>query len=217
MTTESGHGDLARKGDFRELKPVELWGGNIALGKEDPDKEALKSAIKTSVQERKQNCFGYFVYGAEDRTYYHMSRYPRRKYGPMPDEGALRGLMQDISSKLGAEAAEEQNTGEPTFRIVLGLEEGYGTSKFHTLEEVRAILGDGFKLTSAEIFTARPGDKEPTTYQEIAVMIEGDVVDVEKVYRLAEQFKQERFAVENKQTRSAKIVETKVCSSPDEE
>ena len=83
--------------------------------------------------------------------------------------------------------------------------------KDHTLEEVQKELGEGFDLTQAEIYSAGSWGK----YTEPAIVIEGDKVQIKKVYALAEKFRQARIAVEDLQAGQSHMVETKYCEDPD--
>lgn len=85
--------------------------------------------------------------------------------------------------------------------------------KDHTLGEVQSALGEGFDLVPAEIYSAGSWGK----YTEPAIIIEGDKSQVQKVYALAEKFRQARIAVENLQDWQSHMVETKYCEDPDKE
>ncbi|HAB53992.1 hypothetical protein A2480_00545 [Candidatus Uhrbacteria bacterium RIFOXYC2_FULL_47_19] len=85
--------------------------------------------------------------------------------------------------------------------------------KNHTLAEVQEALGEGFDLVSAEIYSAGSWGK----YTEPAIIIEGDKSQLQKVYALAEKFRQARIAVEDLQDGQAHMVETKYCEDPDKE
>jgi hypothetical protein len=85
--------------------------------------------------------------------------------------------------------------------------------KDHTLAEVKEALGEGFDLVFAEIYSAGPWGK----YTEPAIIIEGDKSQLQKVYALAEKFRQARIAVEDLHARQSHMVETKYCEDPDKE
>lgn len=85
--------------------------------------------------------------------------------------------------------------------------------KDHTLEEAQRELGDEFDLTQAEIYSVGPWGK----YTEPAIVIKGNKAQVQKVYALAEKFRQARIAVEDLQARQSYMVETKYCGDPDKE
>jgi len=85
--------------------------------------------------------------------------------------------------------------------------------KNHSFEEVQKELGEKFDLTQAEIYSVGPWGK----YTEPAVVIEGDIKELQKVYALAEKFHQARIAVENLGAGQSYMVETKYCEDPDKE
>ena len=119
-----------------------------------------------------------------------------------------------MATEVNGEPNEELYFESPQFRVVLGLQELYEKSnKLHTIEEVEAELGSGFDLTPVEIYRIRPQGK----YTEPAVIIKGDLSQIEKVYSLAEKFKQARFTVEDLYNDAAYVVETIHCQDPDKE
>lgn len=85
--------------------------------------------------------------------------------------------------------------------------------KDHTLAEVQEALGEGFTLVPAEIYSAGSWGK----YTEPAIIIEGDKSQLQKVYVLAERFRQARIAVEDLQAGQSHMAETKYCEDPDKE
>lgn len=86
-------------------------------------------------------------------------------------------------------------------------------SKLHSLKEVSTILWDAFNLEEAKIYTVWSWG----TYEEPAVLITWNKGDIQKVYKLAEDFHQARIAVEDLQKGQSYMVETKYCSDPDKE
>ena len=91
-----------------------------------------------------------------------------------------------------------------------------GKTKFgkdHSADEVESMLGEGFDINKAEIYSVGPWGE----YKEPAVVIEGDKSEVEKVYQLAEKFHQARIAVDDLQSGKSHMVETKYCEDPDKE
>lgn len=198
--------------DFRELAPAPLWGATLEVpGTADDFKKMLLAAA----QRTDKNHFGYFLYPAGGTVQYHLSKYPRRKYGPIPSDDAMRKQLSDFQATTSVSCHEQHIPTQPRFRVVFGLEEGYGTGKFRTLEQVAAALGKKFNLTRAEVFTAKRSGDAYVTYQEPAVMIQGYTNDIEAVYRLAELFGQERFAVDDFGSQTSHIVETRLCTSRD--
>lgn len=200
--------------DFYELKAAELWGANIDVGGSiSVFKDALIQAAKKSCK----NYFGYFFNSKDGKTKYHLSRYPRRKYGPIPDDVILNMQLKTVLDFLDTLGQVEQFFSEPMFRVVMGLELGYGSGKFFTVEDVMSILGNNFDLMPVEIFTVKIVDCELITYQEPALVIKGMKEDAWRVYILAEKLGQERFTFEDLENHSSCIIETKFCMSHDPE
>lgn len=85
--------------------------------------------------------------------------------------------------------------------------------KDHTPAEVQEALGEGFDLVSAEIYSVGSWGK----YTEPAIIIEGDKSQLQKVFALAEKFRQARIAVEDLQEGQSYMVETRYCEDPDKE
>lgn len=83
----------------------------------------------------------------------------------------------------------------------------------HSIDEVSRITGNDFQLTPAKICSIGSWGQ----YEEPAVIIEGDMAHIQKVYALAEQFRQARIAVEDLHNGQAHMVETKYCEDPDKE
>lgn len=212
--TSSSEIDAEWRNEFRELAPVELWGATVSIG---GTIDKFKEALITTTKQNGKNHFGYFIHTASKMPQYHLSKYPRRKYGPIPDNDAMRKQLSDLLRISGQEGHEEQTIVQPKFRIVLGLEEGYGAGRLRTLEDVAARLGDTFNLSRAEIFTVRSINDSESVYHEPAVRIQGDIAHIQTVYALAESFGQERFVVDDFELQTSHIVETKLCPSSDQE
>lgn len=126
----------------------------------------------------------------------------------------LENAMKAIKSEIGNLSEFKIDTDK--FTNLEGLKEVLEKANFgkdHTFEEVRKELGDEFNLTQAEIYSVGPWGK----YMEPAIIIEGDLAQVKKVYSLAEKFRQARIAVENLQVSQSYMVETKYCEDPDKE
>jgi len=196
----------------RKLEPAPLWSARIdgtssTLGE-------FKQTIIHTVRKTGINCFGYFV-GSEGNWTYVRNMYPRRKYGEIQSGEELMSTSEMIGNGIEASIEVEERTSKSRFRVLLGLEIGYNSGKFHTIDEVKEVLGDSFKLTSAEIFTVRKGNEGPSTYQEPAVLIEGDIKEIESIIGLATKFNQQRFCLENLEDGTARIIETALCTSPD--
>lgn len=257
-----------QKTEFRELHPEEFWGGSVSIkGLSD---EEFAQKIGEAANELGFTYSGYRIQKGEKEFDYHFSRYPRRAFGPVAPIEKHQEALQKLSEKLDIKGKEEKRTEQPKFRVVLGLQEGYGeykrrgiveriskgeiitlknarqvieseigdlsefgidASKFttldelkkvlekanfgkdHTLEEIQRELGDEFDLTQAEIYSVGPWGK----YIEPAIIIEGNKAQIQKVYGLAEKFRQARIAVEDLQEGQSHMVETKYCGDPDKE
>jgi hypothetical protein len=85
--------------------------------------------------------------------------------------------------------------------------------KKHSEQEVKGIIGTGFNTTQADIFTAGSWG----TYTEPALIITGQRKNLDVIYKLAEEFKQARIAVEDLHKGESFMVETKYCEDPDKE
>jgi hypothetical protein len=197
--------------EFRELQPIDHWSASLslnALTDDDFDKHMKDAVIETG-----QNFLGFLI--TEEHLYIR-TRYPRKKYG-VPSVEECRTGTAVLARKLGVEAREQIITGEPRFRVIIGLAEGYDKkNKIHSFEEVVNELGQGFKVRRGEVYSAGfLGNDKYGVYREPAVIIEGDKPEIRRVYTLAEKFYQERFTVEDLETSKSYIVETKFCKNPD--
>lgn len=259
---------VQQKKEFRELRPEEFWGGSVSI--ENLSDEEFAQKIGEAANELGFTYSGYRIQKGEEGFDYHFSRYPRRAFGPVAPIEKHQEALTKLAEKLGTKGKEEKRVEQPKFRVLLGLQEGYGEykkrgiveriskgeiatlenaqqvieseigdlsefgidiSKFttldelkevlekanfgkdHTLEEVQRELGDEFNLTQAEIYSVGPWGK----YTEPAIIIEGNKKQMQKVYALAEKFRQARIAVEDLQVGQSYMVETKYCSDPDKE
>lgn len=257
-----------QKTEFRELRPEEFWSGSVSVEGLSDEKFAQK--IDEAANELGFTYSGYRIPKGKKGFDYHFSRYPRRAFGPVTPIEKHREALQKLAEKLGTKGREEKRTEQPKFRVLLGLQEGYGEykkrgiverinkdeiatlesarqsieseigdlsefgidlggftnleklkevlekanfGKDHTPEEVQRELGEEFDLTQAEIYSAGPWGK----YTEPAIVIEGDKTQAQKVYALAEKFRQARIAFEDLQAGQSHMVETKYCSDPDKE
>jgi len=251
-----------KNAEVRKLAPEEFWCGSVSLG--ELSEEDFAQRIGEAANELGFTYSGYCVLG-----YYHLSRYPRRAFGPVAPVEKYQEALQKLADKLGTSGNEEKKSEQPKFRVLLGLQEGYAehkkraiiesidkgeiteigkakeivraeigglsevgidVDKFssinelrdvlektnlgrdHTLAEVQEVLGEGFDLVSAEIYSAGSWGK----YTEPATIIEGDKSQLQKVYNLAEKFRQARIAVEDLQDGQSYMVETKYCEDHDE-
>ena len=205
-------GKFGEKFRFRELKPEAWWSGFVPV--KDLNKEGFIKKLEALSNELKFNFSGWIVDKSDGSFDYFFTRYPRKKYGPLPDIIEFDKILERLAKETNGDPNIEDLSDSPKFRIVLGLRELYETSnKLHTIKEVQTELGSGFDLTQAEIVAVRPSGK----YTEPAVVITGDLSQIEKVYLLAEKFNQERFTVENLYNDESYVVETIHCKSPDKE
>jgi len=148
------------------------------------------------------------------------SEYKKRNIIEKIDKGEILDLETAKSEieKLIGQAVRENNIMDK-INVAGSLEKAKdilnqtNLGKNHTLEEVQAELGEGFDLKNANIYSAGPWG----SYQEPAVVIEGNQNNLSKVYALAEKFKQARIAVENLKNGKSHMVETKYCEDPDKE
>lgn len=198
--------------NFRELQPVKLWGADINI---EGGIENFKNSVLNIAERSGKNQFGYFIYSNNEGIKYHLSRYPRRKYGAIPSDEEMEKQLTEILSNSKQKGQKETIPVQPKFRIILGLEEGYGTGKFYTTEEAVAFLGTTFNLTKTEIFTTKLQDGKYIIYQEPSVKIEGNLSEIKKVYELSERLRQERFTVDDFNKQNSYIVETRFCTSRD--
>jgi len=195
------------KTNFRELAPEQFWRGSVDLQKiGDEDLSTALSEIASGLQ------FTYSGYRGDSK--YHFSRYPRRKFGPVAPVEQYQTALRKLGDRLRTPIKEEAKSEQPVVRVLLGLQEGYNKeTKLHTAQEVEIELGHDITIKPVEIYSVGPWGK----YQEPAVVVECDPTDLQKIYDLAEKFHQARFAVEDLHAGTARMVETKYCTDPDEE
>ncbi|MBI3591793.1 MAG: hypothetical protein HY094_10500 [Candidatus Melainabacteria bacterium] len=197
---------------FRELKPEAWWSGFVSV--KDSNKEDFIKKLEALAKELNFNFSGWIVDKQDGSFDYFFTRYPRKKYGPLAELIEHDKVLERLARETNGDPDIEDYSDSSKFRIVLGLRELYETSnKLHTIEEVRTELGNSFDLTQAEICAVRPAGK----YTEPAVVITGDLSQVEKVYLLAEKFNQARFTVEDLSHDVSYVVETIHCKDPDKE
>ncbi len=202
--------------NFRELAPIELWSAKVASFL---DKKTFAETLAQVAEKEEFTFFGYFVVNGFSRfpTNYHFTRYPRRKYGIASIKKCnevLSKLFDAVTSKdHQAEASLEELTNQA--RVILGLLEGYKQENLlHNVGEVKAFLGScKYQVRPAEIYTKGPN----RFYSEAAAVILANPKNLEAIYRLAYQFKQERFTVENFPRHLSNVVETPYTQTPDEE
>ena len=205
-------GNVGEKSAFRELKPEAWWSGSVSVT--NLSKDDFINKLEFLAKESNFNFSGWIVDKENGSFDYFFTRYPRKKYGPIARLKEFDDMLERLAKEINGEPSIEDYSNSPKFRIVLGLRELYEESnKLHTIEEVQTELGDSFNLTKAEICAVRPSGK----YTEPAVVITGDLSQIEKVYLLAEKFNQARFTVENLYRDVSYVVETVHCKDPDKE
>lgn len=195
---------------FRELRTEDSWSGYLEIG--NSKRTDFEKVIKQLASEKKFTFYGWLLNESEERFKYRFTRYPRKKFGPVPAIETYRALLKQLSDSLGVIGVQEQNLGQSKFRILLGLKEGYDeNSKTHDSGEVKSILGNGFEIVDTEIYSVGPWGK----YTEPAVLITGNKIYLHEVYNLAYEFRQSRFCVEDLQLNKSYMVETSHCNAPD--
>ena len=160
----------------------------------------------------KKSDFGFTGYFTNNETVYHLTRYPRKKYGSTAPIETYRCKLQELENKFGVVIEEENILKLPRFRAILGLRVGYekGQNDF-TIDKVKKELGRNFIVNQAEICTVRKGN----CYTEDAVIIESDLINIFQVYLLAEKLLPERLSVEDFSDNIVYMVEAKHCKEPD--
>lgn len=195
---------------FRELNPEDRWSGYLEIA--NSKKADFERLIEQLASEQKFTFCGWLIDIKEEKFKYCFTRYPRKKFGPVPAIETCRALLKQLSDSLSVPGIQEQNLRQPGFRVLLGLKEGYKEdSKIHDSCEVKSILGNDFEVTNAEIYSVGPWGK----YTEPAVLITGNKINLQKVYNLAYEFKQSRFCVEDLDRNKSYMVETSHCNDPD--
>ncbi len=203
---------IQTKSNFRELKPEDWWSGFVSV--KNVNKEDLIKKLGQITNELKFNFSGWIVTKEDNSFDYFFTRYPRKKRGPVSPITECKSALKKLATETSGTSHEEIISDLPQFRVLLGLREFYEESnKLHTIEEVQNELGNNFNLTKAEICSVGPWGK----YTEPAVVIQGDLAQIEKVYLLAEKFNQARFAVEDLYNGKSHMVEPACCKDPDKE
>lgn len=106
----------------RELKPEEFWGGSVSVL--NLTEAEFFQKISEAANELGFTYCGYRTRNG-DGFVYHISRYPRRAFGPMSTIEEHRKALQVLAEKSGTIGKEEERSGQPKFRVILGLQEGY--------------------------------------------------------------------------------------------
>jgi len=143
-----------QKTEFRELSPEEFWSGVVFV--EDLSDEEFEQKIIEVAKELDFTYSGYRIPKDEKDFEYHFSRYPRRAFGPVASIEKHQEALQKLAEKLETHGEEEKKTEQPRFRVLLGLQEGYGEYKKRNIVErinKRDIttLEDAKKILESEI------------------------------------------------------------------
>lgn len=191
---------------FRELEPIELWSAQVRSG----DERLLTDSIAEVATATGFTFFGFFIMnGLVNQTEFHFTRYPRRKYGIVSIERCneiLKILFENLIQKDStAQVSIDKLIAPYQIRIILGLLEGYDKDeKVHTAEEVSTYLGSTSEVSQAKVYTRGL----QRFYTEPAVMLRTDTNGLDSIYKLATDFNQERFTVENFAAGFSHVVET---------
>jgi len=142
------------KAEVRELRPEEFWGGSVSV--EGLTEEEFSQKLSEAANELNFTYSGYLVKKSEGGFEYHFSRYPRRAFGPVPPIEKHQKALEVLAEKLGVEGKEEKLKGEPKFRVLLGLQEGYSEyKKLNILDRINkgqiSSLEEAKKAISLEI------------------------------------------------------------------
>jgi hypothetical protein len=195
---------------FRELPQEEVWGGEFKIKLSDFNK--LLPAVVQISKENGFRIFGYTHLQENGELVYHMTRYPRtRRYTIQQDyeyEKALEEIAEilDVKNTLKIESWNQ----ERRFRVVLGLNRGYSNVSI-SADELKEFLGKDFQYKEGKIMAVNGKN----IYQEPALIIEGDIKDLKKIFLAAHLADQQRFSVELLGERKAYMVETSHCENPD--
>jgi hypothetical protein len=205
-------GELEKPKQFRELPPVPWWAGSVAMRISPVDFEsAIAEAGKGDFRYS-----GYRLSRPDGALEYHFSRYVRRRAGgKLAEISEHQVALRRLAEITGGVATEEQRVESPRFRVLFGLVEGYDASKAitHTPTEIRTQLGDEVAITPVEIFAI--GGARAVKYTEPAVVVEGPMTELPKVYDLADAFHQDRIIIEDLSKGVSYTVETRWCKEPD--
>ena len=106
-----------------------------------------------------------------------------------------------------------QNIQNMSWADIYQLLSDLNLSKTHSLEEVKSYLWEEFSINDAKIFTVWWRGQ----YSEPAVIIYWPKDKKSQIYKLVENFRQARIAVEDLWKWEAYMVETKYCEDPDKE
>lgn len=204
------------KQGFRELESTELWSAHVTTSL---DKRQVADLLQQVATQEEFTFFGFFIL-QEMRNYspteYHFTRYPRRKYG-IPSIEQCNEILEKLTTTLHRHDSRVMTKIDVLsylyeYRVVLGLLEGYEQQHVtHSVEEVQDTLGLAVNVQEVTIHTVGPHQ----TYTESAAIIRVKKPTLSQVYILADEYKQERFTVEDFSNRTAYVVETRHAKEPD--
>ncbi len=196
---------------FKESDPIELWSTELVgtLAYSEFERIVLATAAANH-----QRYTGYLEMDEDlNVSSFIRTRYPRKKYGVASIAECEEGVM-DLANNLSFGLYPDRQIAG--FRVVMGLLEGYDTqSPLHTIDEVSTILGKAILAKQATVFAVRHDANDVSVYTEPVAVLQGATRLLPDVYQLADSFKQERFAVEDFNSGTAYMVETRFCTEPD--
>ena len=190
--------DTCAPDEYRLLEPADWKKVRIDAS---IDAQSNLDALLLSIARELQFVFSGFVSTKGDTPdfAYTMTRSKRREAEtPPPSEKFMRAAELLGTSLRGQ--VEEVQTGNDLDQIVmlLGLQEGYAGGHdpqvIHTKNEVMEAL-PGRILYPAHIHAARPD--ADSVYREDAVLIGASPEDIPLLHRLAAEFKQQRYTIED--------------------
>lgn len=209
-------GKIEKPMQFIERPPVEWWSGVVTTSFPE---DIFERNLTKGAKELHFRFSGYRTEPDKKGAFqYVFSSYVRRNFGPLPTKQQYQDALRVLSDSVAGDAREERRAESPRFRVLFGLVEGYDAAQavVHSPEEVvsaLSALGSAFKVQRVEILAVGGGRD---LYTEPAVVIEGDLSEINKVYQLADQFRQERIVVQDMQAGKSYAVETRWCKQPDE-
>lgn len=194
---------------FRETESTQLWSRVITC---DLSPAEFKEKTVQCARDIGQGFTGFTTSENGRITSFTRTLYPRKKYGTPTVEECVSGVDVLAGQLNGTVQPDPQTSG---IRVVMGLYEGYSTNIIPgAVDAIAGRLPDA-NLSQADVFTVRLDKDGASTYTEPAVVIRTKETDTLEVCRLAYTLHQERFALENFGQRTASMVETSHCTSPD--
>ena len=199
---------------YRELEPKPLLSVRMNI----ENLPNFTRHVEAIVRGNDRACSG-FLSAVDGDLRFTFTRYPRAKYFVTDHEweGDARRLAWVTESPIERyENVTDLGAGND-FRVVLGLRRGYDlNAPVHETREVEGPLrGTGCSVGFGEVFSVRPLNDGAALYAEPAAIIQGPLADLRRVYDVAHELGQERFAVEDFKNGKAYMVETPLCAQPD--